>query len=110
MPPVHLAETRRHCFGERWCADGQIAIHDRLTSCCNQLRSLHASDRAIQAAGAHQLLLNPGRLPDEQAERVGTDVVGLIPRPELFEIAGDLRGRQFERGLKCELGGHGAAG
>ncbi|CAI8401323.1 MAG: Uncharacterised protein [Cyanobium sp. ARS6] len=104
MPPIHVAETCRHSFCEWWRADGQIAIHYSLASCGNQLCSLNAGDRSIQAPCTHQLLFNPGRLPDQQAERVGTDVVGLISRPELFEVAGYLGGRQFEGGLKRELG------
>ena len=69
-------------------------------------------DNAIEAAESHQVLLDPRRLPHQQAEGGGATGGGVLftAIPETPEVIGDVLGWEFQRCLKSELRSHGSTG
>ena len=61
----------------------------------------------LSPAGADQLLLQPGGLPDHQGEGGGTAGVLEMVTPEPVQIGRHLLGCHLDRGLKGQLGSHG---
>ena len=110
--PRQARQGFRHGGAQRWGAQGEIHLDHGLTGRGDQLLTLHPGDRSAQPSGADQLLLGPGRLPDQQTEGVSAGVAGagLILTPELLEVGGNVGGWEFERGLEGELGRHGWPG